>query len=94
MDEIREVGPGGNFLSLKHTIRHLRCEYLEPMLASRQERAGMAATPDDRHQDILQSARRRAEEIIEQAQPSRIPPEIDRDIQDRFEILCAEPPAV
>ncbi len=93
IDEIREVGPGGNFLSLEHTVRHLRHEYFEPMLASRQERSGMAATPDDRHRDILQNARRRAEEIIEQAQPPRIPPEIDRDIRDRFEILCPEPPA-
>ncbi len=94
IDEIRTVGPGGSFLSLEHTIQHLRDEYLEPMLASRQQRAGMAPTPDDRHRDILQSARRRAKEIIDQARPPGIPPEIDHQIRNRFEILCGEPPVI
>lgn len=88
LDEIRQVGPGGNFLALEHTIQHLRGEYLEPMLASRKQRAGMGPVPDDRHRDILGSARQRAREIIEQAQPPEIPAEIDREIRDRFEILC------
>jgi trimethylamine--corrinoid protein Co-methyltransferase len=93
LDEIRTVGPGGNFLSLEHTVEHLRDEYLEPMLASRKQRAGMAPLPDDRHRDILDSARQRAREIIDRAQPPEIPPEIDRRIRNRFEILCPGPPA-
>jgi trimethylamine--corrinoid protein Co-methyltransferase len=93
LDEIRTVGPGGNFLSLQHTVGHLRDEYLEPMLASRQQRASMAPTPDDRHRDILDSARRRAQEIIDQTQPPGIPPEIDREIRQRFDILYGELPA-
>jgi trimethylamine--corrinoid protein Co-methyltransferase len=93
LDEIRTVGPGGNFLSLEHTVGHLRDEYLEPMLASRQQRASMAPTPDDRHQDILDNARQRAQEIIDQAQPPGIEPEIDREIRKRFEILAGQPRA-
>jgi trimethylamine--corrinoid protein Co-methyltransferase len=93
LDEIRTVGPGGNFLSLEHTVGHLRDEYLEPMLASRQQRASMAPTPDDRHRDVLDNARRRAQEIIDQAQPPGIPPEIDREIRKRFEILYGQPSA-
>jgi trimethylamine--corrinoid protein Co-methyltransferase len=93
VDEIRTVGPGGNFLALEHTIRHLRDEYLEPMLASRQQRAGMAPVPDDRHRDVLAGARQRAREIIDQAQPPEIPPKIDRRIRNRFQLLGGEPPA-
>jgi len=84
LDEIRSVGPGGNFLSLEHTRQHLREEYLEPMLASRRERAAMAPAPDDRHRDILDIARRRAKEIIDQAQPPKISPEMDRYIRMRW----------
>jgi len=92
LDEIREVGPGGNFLALEHTVRHLRDEYFEPMLASRRERADMAPAPDDLHQEVLDGARRRAAEIIEQTRPVRIPPDVDRQIRSRFEILCGDPP--
>ena len=92
LDEIREVGPGGNFLALEHTVRHLRREYFEPMLASRRERADMAPTPDDLHRDVLDGARRRAGEIIERPRPVRIPPDVDGWIRGRFEILCGEPP--
>jgi len=92
LDEIREVGPGGNFLSLEHTVRHFRREYLEPMLASRQQRADMTPTPDNRHRDILDSARQRAKEIISQTQRCYIPPEIEQNIRDRYEILGDSPP--
>jgi trimethylamine--corrinoid protein Co-methyltransferase len=92
LEEIRSVGPGGNFLSREHTIEHLRDEYFEPMLASRKQRASMAPVPDDRHRDILHSARQRAREIIDQAQPPGIPTKIDRQIRNRFQILRVEPP--
>jgi len=62
------------------------------MLASRHERAHMAPAPDDLHQDVLDGARRRAGEIIQQARRPRIPPQIDRQIRSRFDILCGEPP--
>jgi trimethylamine--corrinoid protein Co-methyltransferase len=93
VDEIRAAGPGGSFLSLEHTVAHLRDEYLEPMLASRNERADMAPAPDDRHRDVLDSARRRAQQIIDEGQPPGIPLEIDGQIRDRFEILWGQPPA-
>jgi trimethylamine--corrinoid protein Co-methyltransferase len=92
LDEIRMVGPGGNFLSLEHTLEHLRDEYLEPQLASRNQRAGMAPIPDDRHRDILDDARQRARDIIAQAPPLGIPPDTDRWIRDHFEILHGQQP--
>jgi hypothetical protein len=74
-------------------VAHLRDEYLEPMLASRNERADMDPAPDDRHRDVLDSARRRAQQIIDEAQPAGIPLEIDGQIRDRFEILWGQPTA-
>ena len=94
LDEIRTVGPGGSFLSLEHTIQHFRQEYLEPMLASRRERASMVPAPDNWYHDILDSARRRAKEIIDRTQQPCIPPEIDQHIRNRYEIICDEPPLV
>jgi trimethylamine--corrinoid protein Co-methyltransferase len=35
-DAIREVGPGGNFMGTKHTVRHFRTEHWQPSLFSRE----------------------------------------------------------
>jgi hypothetical protein len=42
---------------------------------------------------VLDSARRRAQQIIDQAEPLAIPVGIDRQIRDRFPILDGQLPA-
>jgi trimethylamine--corrinoid protein Co-methyltransferase len=37
-DLIKEVGPGGNFVSAKHTRRHMRTEHYRPSLSDRDSR--------------------------------------------------------
>ncbi|UCH06874.1 MAG: trimethylamine methyltransferase family protein, partial [Deltaproteobacteria bacterium] len=37
-DVLREVGPGGHFVSNRHTRRHMRSEQFQPQLSDRQHR--------------------------------------------------------
>lgn len=87
LDEIREVGPGGNFLTQEHTLRHLRTEYFEPMLAPRKERSLPESLQDHRHLDVLYRAREKAAEIIATRQVPAIPEEIDAQILEKFHIV-------
>jgi len=85
-DEIAEVGPGGNFLSLEHTLAHMRTEFLEPVFVPREEHASAGSPRDHKHADILQSARRRAKEIIANREFSAIPQELDDRIREKYQI--------
>ena len=77
VDLIDEVGPGGNFLTKRHTQAHYRKEHLIPAIYTRStwddwEKAG--------RKDICQRAREKAREIIRTHQP----PPLDKDIQNRL----------
>jgi trimethylamine--corrinoid protein Co-methyltransferase len=85
-DQIAEVGPGGNFLALEHTVKHMRTEFLEPMLVPREERASAGSPQERGHADILESARRRAKEIIANREFSAIPQELDERIRAKYRI--------
>ncbi|MHC5058583.1 MAG: trimethylamine methyltransferase family protein [Planctomycetota bacterium] len=85
-DEIAKVGPGGNFLSLEHTLEHMRTEFLEPELVPRAE-GGSAGSPQEHgHAGILESARRRARETIANREFSAIPQELDDRIREKYQI--------
>ena len=81
--ELREVGPGGTFLTCDHTVEHMRSEFFEPMLVPREERAD-ADPQDHAHADILESARARAQEIIAASAPTPIDAELLERIQSEF----------
>jgi hypothetical protein len=55
-DEIRKVGPGGHFVSSRHTRRHMRGEQYKPTLSDRENRDVWTAAGG-------KDARRRATEI-------------------------------
>ena len=86
-DVIKEVGPGGNFLSSKHTLKHLRSEYLEPMILPRSARNGAETLKNYQPLQILYYSRDKAKEIIEGHKKLIIPQEIDKKIRERYEIL-------
>jgi trimethylamine--corrinoid protein Co-methyltransferase len=83
-DEIAEVGPGGTFLPLEHTVRHMRTEFLEPELLPREERAAAASPGEHRHADILEIARRRAREIIEGGAAPALPGAVEARIRSEY----------
>jgi trimethylamine--corrinoid protein Co-methyltransferase len=87
VDVIREVGPGGNFFSTRHTRKYLRDEYLEPMLMPRDARNSPETVQDNQHLQMLSYAREKAMEIIEGRETLAIPPAIDKKIRERYSIL-------
>jgi trimethylamine--corrinoid protein Co-methyltransferase len=87
VDVIKEVGPGGNFFSTRHTRKYLRDEYLEPMLMPRDARTSPETAQENQHLQMLSYAREKAMEIIEGHETLAIPPAIDKEIRERYSIL-------
>lgn len=83
-DEIKKTGPGGNFLSSRHTRNHMRSEFLEPMLAPRSDRTEPELMQDHQHLDILYRARERARDMIQTGPSQSIPDDVDARIRERF----------
>jgi trimethylamine--corrinoid protein Co-methyltransferase len=78
LNAIRQVGPGGHFLIHDHTLRHLRSTQWRPKLLYRMgydkwEKSGAPS--------LLDRARKRLLEIIENHQPVAIPKEKAQAIQ-------------
>jgi len=84
LDEIKEVGPGGDYLRSKHTRRHMRTEFFEPMLASREERGDKAIQGLG---GIRELAKSKAKEALNTHTPTGIDPEVDKRIRERLNIL-------
>lgn len=83
-EEIKKTGPGGNFLSSRHTRNHMRSEFLEPMLTPRSDRTSPEQVQDQQHLDILVRARKRARDVICSGPAESIPEEIDARIRKHF----------
>ena len=84
VDDIISAGPGGDFISREHTLKHFRDEFFFPAIADRRERAAWeaAGSPDARER-----ARAEARRILREHVSAPIPERIDRRIRDEFEIL-------
>lgn len=79
-DVIKKVGPGGHFVSSKHTRSHMRQEHYEPTLSNRELRQRWE---EQGSKDTLMRAREKVEEIL--AKPGRkLPPRIRNTILARF----------
>ena len=63
---IREMGPGGNFVSARHTRRHMRSEHYQPSLSDRATREIWQA---EGAKDIVSRAGERVRQLLEK--PSR-----------------------
>ena len=74
---IRSVGPGGHFLSQKHTLDHLLKEYWIPKISNRNPYETWTKTGA---KDIAQVARAKVEEILSTHKPDPIPQDIQQEI--------------
>jgi trimethylamine--corrinoid protein Co-methyltransferase len=87
IETINRVGPGGNFLSQSHTIKHMRGEFFFPGLSDRetrktwQERGGL---------DTLARTNAIARQILADHQPEPVPPEVEVAVQEEFGIIIPE----
>ena len=79
-DVMKKVGPGGHFVSSKHTRNHMRQEHYIPTLSSREFRERWE---EQGSKDTFMRAREQVEEIL--AKPGRrLPPGVRNTILTRF----------
>ena len=85
---IASVGPGGNFLTQKHTLAHIRTdEYFVPATADRQ---GRAAWETAGSLDARERAIGVAREILQRPRGEFIPSDVERQIRNSFDLVgCA-----
>jgi len=84
LDVIQEVGPGGQFLTHDHTLRHFRSTQWRPRLICRD---GYENWEESGSRSLLDRARQRLLEVLETHRPLPIPPEkaqVIRSMVDQF----------
>jgi len=86
-DVIREVGPGGMFLTQEHTRKYARSsEFYVPNGINRRP-----MSEDVQPADLRQHARRVARQSIDRDPIPLIPEDVDKAIRKRFDILLPRP---
>jgi trimethylamine--corrinoid protein Co-methyltransferase len=78
VDVIREVGPGGEYLTHDHTLEHFKSDYWSPQLGNtlawdKWEKSGA--------KDIRAKARERVKKILATHQPKPLEPEVQKKLQ-------------
>lgn len=85
LNVIEAVGPGGNFITTRHTLDHMRREYfLGSGITDSKSRDQWEA---EGGKDTRQRARELARSILKKKEVSYIPEAFDRRIRQKFEIL-------
>jgi trimethylamine--corrinoid protein Co-methyltransferase len=81
---IASVGPGGNFLTQRHTVRSIRSdEYSMPMTA---DRRGRQAWESAGALDTRERAKQIAREILARPRRSFLPAETERALRAQFDL--------
>ncbi len=84
LDVIKAVGPGGNYLTQRHTLKYARSnEFYIPIGVDRNSRVAWEKAGA---KDARERAREIAREILSQKRPQLIPAKIDSEIRRRFDI--------
>ena len=86
LDVIAQVGPGGSFMTSKHTTRRMRTTGLFPKIADREMRDKWTARGK---LDAHARAMLRVKDILSAANPAIFPPELEKRIRDEFPGLVA-----
>ncbi len=87
LDVIKEVGPGNNFLTEKHTIKYSRSdEFYVPLTTDRESRDSWEQSGK---KGTRERAQARARKLLEETQTNLINKEKDAKIRDRFNILLS-----
>jgi trimethylamine---corrinoid protein Co-methyltransferase len=86
LDVIKEVGPGGNYLTQAHTARHFRREHYLPRLVVRE---GYKAWEKDGSRTALDRARERAREILAKHRPRELDPALERELDEYGALVAA-----
>lgn len=79
LDVIRKVGPAGNYLSERHTLKYMRQELSATNLINRKMRESWEKSGA---KDIAMAAREQAVAILESYQPTPLPSDVQKKIRD------------
>jgi trimethylamine--corrinoid protein Co-methyltransferase len=79
IDVIREVGPGGDFISTDHTYEHFRQAQWRPKLLNRDDPDTWERKGSKSYGDVL---RDKARDILATHQPMPLPDDVQRQIDD------------
>lgn len=80
-DLLKETGPGGHFVSSRHTRRHMRSEQYQPQLSDREDRDKWKI---DGAKDASARATEKAREILDGANGSVLPKEIRKRLKEEI----------
>jgi trimethylamine--corrinoid protein Co-methyltransferase len=81
LDVFRRVGPGGNFVTQKHTSKHLKKEHFIPLLCDRKPRTEWEA---EGRKDVDKKAKEEAKRILVEHRPLELPASIKSKIEQQF----------
>jgi trimethylamine--corrinoid protein Co-methyltransferase len=87
LDVISKVGPGGHFLTQKHTIDYLRKEHWIPSLLDRQMRESWVKNGS---KDLLERAREKTKEILSNHNPNPLSKDIEKELQNNLKDIEKE----
>ena len=76
---IRDVGPGGDFLSHRHTAKHVRKAQWRPTIINRQ---GYVRWLEEGGLDLREKARLKALKLLETHEPAPLPDEVAARIDE------------
>jgi len=82
VDVIKSVGPGGHYMSQKHTLDHVREMYTPSLFDRESEVAWVKAGK----KDVRDMARMKAQKILREHTPTPLP----RDVQLRLKEIVKE----
>ena len=79
VDEIDDVGPGGNYLTSSNTIENFKDDIWTPELIDRQVHESWA---EDGETSLRDRARDKVIDILENHQPERLPDEVEQELEE------------
>jgi len=85
LDAIDQVGPGGSFITSPHTMMHMRREYFNGNGIADQD--SREKWMEKGSQDAQTRAREIVKKILAREEKSHIPPEVEKAIREKYEIL-------
>ena len=82
LDVIKAIGPAGNYLSHRHTLKYMRSELSTTTLINRKMRNNWESTGS---KDMSQVANEKAREILENYTPTPLPDDVKKRIREIVE---------
>ncbi len=85
LDVIKAVGPGGNYMTSPHTMKHMRTEYYQSNGVC--DRKSRNKWEQNGSMDARESARKIAKKLVANRNTAYISPAIDNAIREKYNIL-------